>query len=246
MTQGARGFLTKPEILTAGINLGNPVLAQAGVSATAPKGVSVAIARALAAELGVAIEITSFDHASHAFNAVSRGKVDITFLAIDAERAKQVAFSQPYVVIEGTYLVSNVSLFQSAVDLDSPGRLIASSKGSAYDLHLSRSLKHAKLVDTTGIDQALAMLADGRVDAVAGVRQALDTALQLRRPGAGRVLADRFLEIRQAVCVQKQNAAAVPFIDKVLEKLKASGMLTAALKESGQVAEVYQRSDQPS
>jgi polar amino acid transport system substrate-binding protein len=49
-------------VLRAAINFGNPVLAQQN-SEGAPQGVSVALAKALAAELGVALEMITFDAA---------------------------------------------------------------------------------------------------------------------------------------------------------------------------------------
>ena len=61
-------------------------------------------------------------------------------------RAAEIAFTAPYVIIEGVYMVPEDSALKSVADVDSAGIRIAVNKGSAYDLFLTRTLKHATLV----------------------------------------------------------------------------------------------------
>jgi polar amino acid transport system substrate-binding protein len=49
--------------------------------------------------------VTCFGVAGESFEAMARGDADICFLAIEPARAAQVAFTAPYVVIEGVYVV---------------------------------------------------------------------------------------------------------------------------------------------
>ena len=56
-------------VLRAAINFGNPVLAQRGEDGQ-PQGVSVALARALADELAVGLELITFDAAGKVFAAL--------------------------------------------------------------------------------------------------------------------------------------------------------------------------------
>ncbi|MEK1834045.1 MAG: transporter substrate-binding domain-containing protein, partial [Pseudomonas sp.] len=132
-------------VLRAAINFGNPVLAQKGPDGI-PQGVSVALAKALAEELGVRLEMVTFDAAGKVFAALEQGAWRIAFLAIEPVREEQIAFSEPYVIIEGTYLVAVDSPYQTVEDLDQPGLRLAVGKGAAYDLFLTRTLKHAQLV----------------------------------------------------------------------------------------------------
>lgn len=89
-------------------------------------------------------------------------RYNLAFLAIEPVREAQLAFSEPYVLIEGTYLVDRDAPFQRVAELDQAGLRLAVGKGAAYDLYLSRTLEHAKLVraDTSAgavdlfIDQA--------------------------------------------------------------------------------------------
>src|SRR5450432_2355244 len=61
--------------LRASINLGNIVLAQG--TPAAPTGVTPELARELGKRLGVPVELTAFDAAGKAFEAMKAGKVDI-------------------------------------------------------------------------------------------------------------------------------------------------------------------------
>ncbi|AZD61084.1 hypothetical protein C4K18_3111 [Pseudomonas chlororaphis subsp. aurantiaca] len=87
--------------LRVAINLGNPVLAQRDELTGHLEGVSVALAKRLAMVLGVPCELTAYDAAGKVFAALENGSWDLAFLAIDPLRAQKIAFSSPYVVIEG-------------------------------------------------------------------------------------------------------------------------------------------------
>ena len=88
-------------VLRAAVNLGNPVLAQG--TPEAPTGVTVDIAREVAARLGVPVELACFDAARDSFAAVTTGQAGICFLGIEPARAAEIAFTAPYVLIEGVY-----------------------------------------------------------------------------------------------------------------------------------------------
>src|SRR5690349_22702815 len=88
-------------ILRASINLGNPVLARG--TPDDPAGVTVDIAREVAARLDLPVEFVCFDAARKSFEAMTTGRADICFLAIEPAREAEVAFTEPYVVIEGVF-----------------------------------------------------------------------------------------------------------------------------------------------
>ncbi|NAS95279.1 hypothetical protein CU664_08450 [Pseudomonas syringae pv. actinidifoliorum] len=81
-------------VLRAAINYGNPVLAQEGPDGE-PRGASVALAHALATELNLALQMTTYDAAGKVFAALDHKAWDIAFLAIEPVRAEQIDFSQP-------------------------------------------------------------------------------------------------------------------------------------------------------
>lgn len=217
--------------LRAAINYGNPVLAQRGPGGQ-PQGVSAALAGALAERLGAELEFVAFDTAGKVVETAGQGLWDVGFLAIDPMRADQVSFTAPYVLIEGTYLLRDDAPHTAVDQLDAPGVRIAVGKGAAYDLYLSRALRHAEIVRAPSSAEAVDLFIDQGLDAAAGVRQPLEAAARAR-PGF-RVLPGRFTAIRQAMAVPAGRAAAQPFLDAFIEEMKASGFVARALRDSGQ------------
>lgn len=190
-------------VLRAAINYGNPVLAQAGAGGK-PQGASVELAAALAQELGVALELVTYDAAGKVFADLDSGAWNLAFMAIEPVRAAQIAFSEPYVIIEGTYLVANDAPYFEVAQLDRPEVRIAVGQGAAYDLFLSRTLQQAQLVRAATSAEAIALFFERGLEAAAGVRQPL-LAAAAAHPGY-RVLEGHFTAIRQAMAVPRQNA----------------------------------------
>lgn len=227
---GIRDDLAPSGALRVSINLGNPVLAQGRPAA--PRGVTVDIARELAARLDVGVEFHCFDAARKSFDAMARGEADICFLAIDPARATEVAFTEPYVLIEGVYVVPADSPVASAHEVDRPGVRVGVKEGSAYDLHLSRELATAEVVrGAEGVD----VFAAQGLEVGAGIRQPA-TAWVAAHPGH-RVLEPAFMQIRQAVgTTPSRSDATLAWLTAVVEELKSNGFVTAALARSGQDA----------
>ncbi len=215
--------------LRVGINLGNPVLVQTDAATGEPKGVTVDLARDLARRLNVPVELKRFDAAGKSFEGLKSGGLDIVFLAIEPVRAAEVAFTAPYVIIEGVYMVPKDSAIKSNEEVDRPGVRIGVNKASAYDLFLSRSLKHATLVRGEG---PLDHLVDQKLEVVAGVKQPL-VAYVKAHPDM-RLLDGRFMEIRQAMGTVKGRDVGARYLHSFIEELKASGFVADALKRSNQ------------
>jgi polar amino acid transport system substrate-binding protein len=218
--------------LRAAINFGNSVLAQPDPAGGPPRGVSGDLARELARRLGVGIDYVTFDAAGKVFEALKQGLWDIAFLAVDPVRAAGIAFTAPYVVIEGVYLVPKDSKLQTVDDVDRDGVRIAVAKGSAYDLYLSRAVRHAALVRQPSGPEALEMFLRDRLEAAAGVRQPVNAFAQTH-PDT-RVIPQRFMAIEQAMGTVKGRDAGVAYLRTFIEETKASGFVARALAASGQ------------
>ena len=87
-TTSLAGDLAPTGILRASINLGNPVLAQG--TAQAPSGVTVDIAREVGARLDLPVELVCFDAARKSLEALTDGRADLCFLAVDPAREDAV------------------------------------------------------------------------------------------------------------------------------------------------------------
>ncbi len=213
--------------LRATINLGNIVLVQGAPGA--PSGVTVDLSRELARRLGVPVEFTCFDGAGKAFDAFKAGGLDIIFLAIEPVRANEIAFSAPYVLIEGVYMVRKDSPVKSNDEIDRPGMRIGVNKGSAYDLFLTRTLKAATLVRG---EDGIELFAKDKLDAAAGVRQPM--AIYAGSHPEVRLIDGRFMEIQQAMGAAKGREAGAAYLRAFVEEMKASGFVADALKRSNQ------------
>ncbi|MFJ4458377.1 transporter substrate-binding domain-containing protein [Pseudomonas sp. NPDC089392] len=218
-------------ILPVAINLGNPVLAQRGPDGE-PQGVSVALAKALAEELGVTLQMRTFDAAGKVFAALEEGAWNLAFLAIEPVREAQIAFSEPYVLIEGTYLVNRDAPFQQVGQLDRSGLRLAVGKGAAYDLYLSRTLEHAELVRADTSAGAVDLFIEQGLDAAAGVRQPLQKVADA--DPRYRVLDGAFTAIRQAMAVPRGREQAAAYVGDFVERQVRSGFVRGALLASGQ------------
>jgi polar amino acid transport system substrate-binding protein len=216
--------------LRVAINLGNSVLAQTDAATGKPRGITVELAGELGRRLGLTPQLITFDAAGKVFEALKAGTWDIAFLAIEPVRAAEIAFTAPYVIIEGNYMVPKESPLRTVADVDREGVRIAVAKGSAYDLYLTRTLKHAKLVRAPTGNEAMAMFVTDKLEAAAGVRQPI-VEFASRHPNV-RVIEGRFMAIEQAMGMPKGRDAAVRYLRGFVEEMKASGFVAGALKRN--------------
>jgi polar amino acid transport system substrate-binding protein len=218
--------------LRAGINYGNPVIVQKDPAGGAPRGVGPDLARELAKRLGVGITYVTYDTAGKLADGLRQNAWDVAFLAGEPERAQEIAFSPPYVQIEGTYMVRKDSPLKSVGEMDRQGIRLALGNKTAYDLYLTRNLKQVELVRfPTSLDAIAAFQADRTLDAVAGVRQTLTMAAQ--KDAQLRVMDGAFQVIRQASGVPKGRDEAARYLSAFIEEMKDTGFVKRALEASG-------------
>ena len=223
--------------LRAAINFGNPILANKDAKTGEPVGVSIDLARELGRRLNVPVELVTFEAAGKVVEAVTANEVSIAFVAIDPQRAVSTFYSAAYVVIEGAYLVRNDSPLKANEEVDRAGTRVATAKGSAYDLYLSRELKNAKVTHAPTSQAVTDTFLSLNLDVAAGVKQQLQMDAA-RVPGV-RLLPGRFMVINQAIGTPISRAAAGEYLKAFIEEMKASGFVAASLARHGiQGAEV--------
>ncbi len=215
----------------AAINTGNPVLVQQDDSGTL-SGVTVDLAQEMGRLLDVPVELVPYNGAGKVFEAAGRGAWNVAFLAIDPVRSAQIRFTEPYVIIEGTCIVRSSSQAKTINDLDRPGVRMSVVKGAAYDLYLTRTLKHAQLLRKSTFEEQMDLFVSEELDASAGVRQPLE---EFARNHKGyRVFEGRFTEIRQAMGVPHGHRAGSAYVDEFLDVMKRSGFIERAFERAGQ------------
>ncbi len=218
--------------LRASINLGNPILANKNPQTGEPFGVSIDLAHAFAKQLGVGIELVVFDAAGKSVEAVRGEQADIGFFAIDPLRGEGIAFTAPYVLIEGAYMVPETSSIRANEEVDRSGIRVTVGKGSAYDLFLTRELKQADIVRALTSPTVVDVFVEQKLEVAAGVKQQLE-ADQARFSGH-RILPGRFMVIQQAMGTPKSHGLeAAAYLAQFVEDMKASGFVTDALQRHG-------------
>jgi polar amino acid transport system substrate-binding protein len=194
-------------------------------------GLAVDLSRELAQRIGVPLKLIACEAAGKITGSATDNVWDIGYLAIDPLRARDIDFTAAHVELEGTYLVPASSPLQRIEDVDRLGVRIAVTAGSAYDLFLSRALKHAQIVRADNTPKSFELMVEQKLDAVAAVRTALIAAAK-RLPGA-RVLSGHFMTIPQAAGVPKGRPAAARYVSEFIEEMKASGFVADTLKKYG-------------
>ena len=218
--------LTPRGRLRAAINFGNPVLAGRDPATGEPAGISTDIARELARRLNVAFECIPYEQAGKVVEGLKSAAWDVCFLAIDPLRATDIAFTNAYVVIEGVYMVADASPVTSNEEIDRATTRVGVIAGSAYDLFLSRELKHATIVRAADAGPVMDLWVDGELDAVAGVKPQLEA--DAKRVGGLRLLPRRFMAINQAMGTPRSREAGARYLRAFIEDIKASGFVAHA------------------
>jgi polar amino acid transport system substrate-binding protein len=216
----------------ASINLGNPILAGRDAVSGEPVGVSVDLARAFATKLNVELELVVFDAAGKSVQAVSDEQADFGFFAIDPLRGEKIGFTAPYVLIEGYYLVRDDSPIRSNDAVDQAHNRVVVGKGSAYDLFLTRELKHAQIVRAPTSPTVVQTFVEQQAEVAAGVKQQLEA--DAKQVAGLRLLGERFMVIQQAMGVPKSRGeAAADTLRAFVEEMKATGFVAEALARHG-------------
>jgi polar amino acid transport system substrate-binding protein len=226
-----RSELAPTGTLRVGINLGNFLLTAKDPKTGEFKGVAVDLGKELGRRLGVSVEVIGYPSPGALADAVTTGAWDVGFLGAEPQRAEQIAFTPAYVEIEATYLVPPGSPIKTIADVDREGVRIALSGKSAYDLYLTRHLKHAQLVRETGADNVFKRFVDDRLDAIAGLRPRL-VKDQANLAGS-RILDGRFTAVQQAIGTPKARDAGARYLRDFVEDIKASGLVAKTIEKNG-------------
>lgn len=195
------------------------------------RGVAVTLGRALAAKLGVPLEIIPHQASGEIQNSAASNRWDVAFLPVDDERKKFVDFGNAYHLLQSTFLVGSSSKIQSVKDADAKGVGLGGVANTATFRAAKKATPNATHIDFSGVDAAVAAMREGKIEGIALSRESL-TGLLGKIAGA-RILDDAFLNSSTAVCVPKGKPAALAYVSEFIEEAKASGLVRKALDEMG-------------
>lgn len=130
-----------------------------------PDGYDVDLAKALAKEMGVKLEMVNTTSANRIPN-LQTNKVDVVFCNFtrNLERAKEIGFTNPYVVASEAMLVRKSSSIQSAHDM--VGKTIATVKGSTNGDEVRNLGIDVKIQEYDSSQAAILAVKQGQADAM--------------------------------------------------------------------------------
>jgi len=213
--------------LRVGINYGNFLL----VNKDRASGIAVDLGREIGRRLGVPVELVTYETAGKLADGVKTGAWDVAFLGAEPQRANEIAFTAAYLEIPATYLVPAGSRIRAIEEVDREGVRIAVAQKSAYDLFLSRNLKHAQLLRAEGIQGSYDLFIAQKLEVLSGLKPRLVTDAE-KLPGS-RVLDGQFTAVQQAIGTPKSREAGAKYLREFAEDAKASGLVAEAIARHG-------------
>ncbi|MFA6947421.1 MAG: transporter substrate-binding domain-containing protein [Eubacteriales bacterium] len=185
-------------------------------------GVDVDIAREIAADLGVELEIQNMEF-DGIVGAVQSGKgaIGVAGMSINEERLQSVDFSVEYVKSKLVVLVSSDNTEITTPDALT-GKSIAVQTGTTSDVFAS-DIKDATISRYKSFLDAASALNSGKVDAVIVDEM---TAAEILSANAILVqLADPLTEERYAIAIQKGNKTLLDAVNTTLNRLISEGKI---------------------
>ena len=169
-------------------------------------------------------------------DAAEHDEWDVGLIGAEPQRASVIAFSQPYVEIQATYLVPKGSPITRLDEVDRAGVRVAVSRRAAYCLWLENNLKSATLMPTPepGLDLSRELFLAEGCDALAGLRPWLLTQQAEQLPGST-VLDGSFTSVLQSIGVPRQRAdgGASMWLEQFVGEALASGLVEELIERHG-------------
>jgi polar amino acid transport system substrate-binding protein len=195
------------------------------------RGVTIDLSAALAKKLGAEIAYVPYLGSGDIQGAASKDAWDVSFMPVDDERRKFVDFGSPYHLLQSTYLVAPGSAIQTIADANKEGVRIAGVKDTATFRASNRASPSATHIALAGVDAAIALMREGKADAIALGRASLG-GVAAKIPDA-RILDGGFLNSTTAVAVTKGKPEALAYVSAFIEEAKASGLVRRAFDDIG-------------
>ncbi|MBM7044664.1 transporter substrate-binding domain-containing protein [Rhizobium lusitanum] len=195
------------------------------------RGTTIDMAQALALQLGVTLEIVNFPNSGACTDALESGQIDVSFMPVDDERRKRVAFGPAYYILESTYLVTGSSGITSLAGVDREDVRVVGIANTTTIRSSARTLTKTTPAPAESIAEAVERMLTGKADALALSRDAFQTLLP-QLPGA-RVLDGGFQSTGIAIAVGPGKPSALSCVSVFMDAAKKSGLVRHALDDAG-------------
>jgi polar amino acid transport system substrate-binding protein len=196
-----------------------------------PRGVTADLAAALSAKLGIPVDPVLVPNSGLATDAVESGAVDVSFMPVDEERRRRIAFGPNYVLGESTYMVTAALPARTVEEVDRPGVRVIGIANTTTIRAAARTLKNTAIAPVASVAEAVALLRDGEADAFALSRDSLPP--YVRQVPGSRMTDGAFQQIGIAIAVAKNRPAALAAVTAFIDEAKHSGVVRRALDAAG-------------
>ena len=219
--------LTPTGRLRVGVNLGNFLLVQRDPDGSV-RGIVPDLAHELARRLGATADLVLYEKVGDVAAGAKTGAWDVAFIGAEPQRAADIDFTEAYVEIEATYLVPAGSPIKTLADVDRKGVRIAVADRSAYDLWLTRNIRHAELRRGASIGASYELFVKEGLEVLAGLKPKLLEDVQ-KLPGS-RILEGKFTAVQQAIGTPKGRPEGYAFLRRFAAEVKSSGLVADLIR----------------
>ncbi len=208
--------------LKVGMDLSYPPFETIGADGT-PSGISVDLARSLAEKLHRPLQIKNIPFTG-LIPALKSGKVDILLSSMTAtpERAKAVAFSDPYLTTGLAALIPKTSLASNIEEIDSTTNTIVVRQGTTGEVFARRNLRNARILTLEKENACVLEVVQGK--AAAFIYDQMSVFQNAKRnPDTTRALLAPLQKEHWAIALRKDDDALRSQVNDFLRVFRADG-----------------------
>jgi polar amino acid transport system substrate-binding protein len=217
--------------LRVGLYPGSPGSLIVGDSPEENKGLGFELGRAFAQYLDVAFEPVIFATNGEILAQAKLEKLDFVFVNATAVRAEYLAFAEPLLLTDQTYLVGPRCQVQTISEIDTQGIKVGVSAGSTSEATLPKLLLNAQVVSTHSLEEVVTLLSSSDIDAFA-TNKAILCELADQLDGA-RILEGAWGRESIAIGIPKSRAQALPVVARFCAHVRQNGLLADAVRRAG-------------
>lgn len=215
----------EPAPVRVGMDLSYPPFETIGPDGR-PAGISVDLAGALGAALGRPVQIENMPFTG-LIPALQSGKIDliISSMTATAERARAVAFSEPYLTTGLAALVPAASTAPDLASLDQPGRTIVVRQGTTGEVFARANVQEASILTLEKENACVLEVTQGKADAFVYDQMSVFQNAK-RHPAKVRALLAPLQKESWAIALRPSDTELLAEVNAFLGKFRADGGFT--------------------
>ena len=208
--------------LRVGMDLSYPPFETIGPDGK-PTGISVEIAEALGTSLNRPVEVSNMPFTG-LIPALKSGKIDLIISSMTAtpERAKAVAFSEPYLTTGLAALVPETSTATDLASLDQAGQTIVVRQGTTGEVFARANLRQARVLTLDKESACVLEVAQGKADAFIYDQMSVFQNAK-RNPRTTRALLSPLQTESWAIALRQGNDELLARVNAFLAKFRTDG-----------------------